>query len=492
MARTTRNADDQTAARSTPGLRVSSDEAFDRDDLVFRRGFVIGHTTGNVPPVFCRVDFPLPVWVHPAAEWATASHEGFSVFVTGAVVHPEIPAMTIADIAELLCKAGQDGLQDVADRLVGRHVLLFGRSSTGFKLQTDSMGLRMVFFGRNTAGAYACSHPGLAEAAFGNLRKTDPPAFYLGWAGIATAYEGLYRLPPNLNLDISSANLERFFPIKPIPQKTIEEAWATAISTAHGAMQAFARRGPLLISLTAGLDSRTTLAALGPDLWHKCTFFTYHSGAAITGTDVEIAQVISDRLGLDLTTFVINHVPVDRRIVTIVQKNSVGRHGHFLAAAYHTLFSQKNVLHLRTNLLELGRSNLFYKAGRRFKDGVNTPETMAEYYRRLIAQTGVGPMEVYVDMFRESYEVCSLARAFEFASSWDLFFVEHRMGAWMGNVPLESDVAFETAIAFNSRNVIASIMGVPEAIRATSNYLTDEILRKIPGIEDVPLNPKPS
>ncbi|MFN3866699.1 MAG: hypothetical protein ACK4MD_08315, partial [Demequina sp.] len=42
----------------------------------------------------------------------------------------------------------------------------------------------------------------------------------------------------------------------------------------------------------------------------------------------------------------------------------------------------------------------------------------------------------------------------------DLMYWEHRMGAWHGQVVLESDIAFETVSLYNSRLVISALMSV--------------------------------
>lgn len=92
--------------------------------------------------------------------------------------------------------------------------------------------------------------------------------------------------------------------------------------------------------------------------------------------------------------------------------------------------------------------------------------------------------------FMEYIERTDYAATVGLASPWDLYFVEHRMGAWLAGVLLESDIAFDTVIAFNSREVVRHIMGVPQAERANPGYLQARLARMLPEIASIPINPK--
>ena len=75
-------------------------------------------------------------------------------------------------------------------------------------------------------------------------------------------------------------------------------------------------------------------------------------------------------------------------------------------------------------------------------------------------------------------------------STWDLFFIEHRMGAWRTGIIEESDIAFRTINLFNSRRILRNFYGVPEASRSTGNALKAILDRELPELKDIPFNPK--
>ena len=64
------------------------------------------------------------------------------------------------------------------------------------------------------------------------------------------------------------------------------------------------------------------------------------------------------------------------------------------------------------------------------------------------------------------------------------------MGAWQGGVVLESDISFNTVIAFNSREVVRHFMGVPQEIRCSSPNLRDRLEALLPEVKDIPINPR--
>jgi hypothetical protein len=64
------------------------------------------------------------------------------------------------------------------------------------------------------------------------------------------------------------------------------------------------------------------------------------------------------------------------------------------------------------------------------------------------------------------------------------------MGAWHSGVVAESDVAFDTIIAFNSRNIIKRFMGVPQQTRFRSESLHERLQRLLPEIAQIPINPR--
>lgn len=453
----------------------------------YARGFVVGAVRAGLPPQFRRVPFEVPLYVHERTRFGIAQTRQGVVALLGEAVHPAHPELDLDGLAALL-SARPSTRQAEIDQLIGRFVVIYGSGPADMVLQTDAIAMRSVFFTKTEDGVIAGAHAKLvAEQTLGRGRPVDRMPIVLGCPGLATPYAEVYRLPPNVELALQSGLLRRFFPLAPIPTVSIEAAWELAFARAGAAVAAWTGRRSLLLSLTGGLDTRTTLAAVR-DSWSRIDFFTYDRGEASQAIDRRVAADIARRLGLRHSEFDFSQDAFDATLLDIVKGNSYGNHGRKLACAYLARFGTDRFLHVRTNLLELGRSNLFaandHLAG--FGGGPVDAESMARFYMRA---GKVAPNERVHPAFEHYVDSTGFAKVRAFASAWDLYFVEHRMGAWHAGIVLESDIAFDTVIAFNSREVIRMLMGVPQERRAKSSYLVKKLSEALPELADIPINP---
>src|SRR5690606_30903375 len=205
--------------------------------------------------------------------------------------------------------------------------------------------------------------------------------------------------------------------------------------------------------------------------------------------DVRVASDIAAVLKLKHQLIAYGKLVPEPEIMEAIKSNTFCAHQHVLSCAYNKHFGVNRYVHVRTNLMELTRSNLYAYFGKNpaFTEGLNSARKWAEFYCMPKTLTFT---EAAHAAFIKNYEDANLETALKFASPWDLYFVEHRMGAWQAGVVAESDVAFDTIIAFNSREIIKSFMGVPQRLRATSPMLKKKIMELIPEISDIPINPK--
>ncbi len=179
----------------------------------------------------------------------------------------------------------------------------------------------------------------------------------------------------------------------------------------------------------------------------------------------------------------------DASVIAAINENTFGFHQQKLACAYKRQFGNQQFLHVRTNLLELARANLYGYNNKRpgLTGGPATARQMARFYA---FAGGLAFSEEQVAAFDEYVAMTEFACALKFASAWDLFFIEHRMGAWHSGVVAESDVAFDTVVAFNSRDMIKRILGIPEQTRTADNILRGRLADMLPEISGIPINPK--
>ncbi|MCD0501732.1 hypothetical protein [Bordetella petrii] len=460
-------------------------------DILYPLGFVIGKALSWVPDHYRKIDFPCPLYVNANTRYGLSRVPYRIAMVIGEPIHPDHIGLDQQGIAELLLSHWHQKQSEI-DKLVGRFAVILMEDSGKIEIQTDAIGLRAVYFSRTSQGVVAGSHAKLVARAANGGEAVEFRQFYtLGYPGINTLYSRVYRLPPNNSLFLDTGELRRFFPTDHIPVTSLEESWDHAFSRAQQVVRGLTLRSerPVLVSLTGGLDSRSTLAATR-GIWEKLDFFTYVSGQHPQHElDVLVASDLAAILGLRHQIIAYGHLTPDPKVMEAIKSNSFSIHQRNLSCAYLEHFGSHRYVHVRTNLMELARSNLFEHHGSHpaFPNGPNSIEKLAEYYCMVGKRE---PSKQIVEAFTRQFDEANTATALQFVSAWDLFFIEHRMGAWQAAVVTESDVAFDTIIAFNSREIIKKFIGVPQTIRSTSKYLQKKIRTLLPEISDIPINPR--
>ena len=458
------------------------------ETLRYPLGFLIGADAEGIADHFRPIEFPVPLAVHPKTQIAVARNDGEPLAILGEAVHPDLPHLDLQGIANHLHR-NTGTRQAEVDKLVGRFALIQSRTGGDLAIQTDAIGMRTVYYSLSDSGVIAGSHAKLvAGARPGGEKRKDRP-YRWGYPGITTPYSSVFRLPPNCELSLGKGILQRFFPISVLPETGIEDAWDLAFDRAGTTIEALAKRRNLLLSLSAGLDSRTSLAACR-NLWPEIKFFTYH-GQPKNEIDARIAPVLAKSLGLQHVFVHDSRDVSNTEVLKIISANTFTTHKRRLAGAYHSCFGEHFYLHIRSNLLEIARSNLFRRFGKRprFRDGPSSAQSMTDVYR---VSAGLKPENSahVLPAFEHNIAATDYESTIGKASPWDLYFVEHRMGAWHAGVLLESDVSFDTVIAFNSREVVSHFMGVPEEVRCSSPHLAERLQMLLPEIKHIPVNPK--
>lgn len=76
----------------------------------------------------------------------------------------------------------------------------------------------------------------------------------------------------------------------------------------------------------------------------------------------------------------------------------------------------------------------------------------------------------------------------------DLLYWEQRCGNWASNLTAELDIACENLMVFNNRELLTTLLGVPESLRQTEYpRLFIELIRRMqPGLLSVPFRIGPA
>jgi hypothetical protein len=115
------------------------------------------------------------------------------------------------------------------------------------------------------------------------------------WVGYETSFKDVKRIKPNHYLDLESGLTTRFFPLQSSPPSPFKVASKKASKIVEGILKSATRRGPVMMGLTAGWDSRLLLAASRYSRKDILYFTAFHQ-------DSKADLVVSKKMakGLDL------------------------------------------------------------------------------------------------------------------------------------------------------------------------------------------------
>lgn len=448
--------------------------------LLYRNGFVVSEVPIDTPSLFgwnsVRVGTAY-VRLHPETPFLAAQAGGRNLALVGVAFDPEMGIYKEDQVLAGLLAAGPGREFHAAlDRLAGRFALIVqdgGRT----ELYQDAMGSRSVFYS-SKGFPVAASHAEIVADIIGtrfadffvpfltsrNYQQRDVK--YL--PGVATPYEHVVQLTPNTKLIVAQQKVERFWPREEMGSApTNEEATAALVTHLHGLRWYLAVNGrrPVL-GLTAGTDSRGVFAATKDS---NPVIFTYvrSESANMTGSaDARTAAAIAGAYGLDPQVW-----PIHNRLTLNQTSDS-------LSAA----FRRSTGYYRGPGSPWLGK---LAQAGKKVKDGLFIRgfggEVMRGFYQsqdKRITKVNVQQLSNAYDVNAGSHVTRSFFEDMMNRTSLnadsimgydpnDIFYWEHRMGTW-GSVSMsEADLAMPSMVAYNSRNLFATFMALPQETRAS-------------------------
>jgi hypothetical protein len=381
------------------------------------------------------------------------------VFIIGPAADTSSDGRSGQEIAAALCRHlehSEEELLSATDALAGRFVVIFRGESGSLRLVGDACGTRPIAYA--ASGGIAAMHAKLVADNLGGASGVPLRSRYRwGYPGAGTPYDGVRLLLPNTVLGFESGEVRRFFPrglIQPISTGEAAEEITQRLVRCLGTVAA---SGPLVLSLTAGQDSRATLSAIisGGIMTEA---FTYVTQDPSTRADAEIAEAISREFGIAHTVITVGvDTPLRASFDWVLRRNTFGCHGYRVYQEIWEHYRDRQVAHIRSNLVEVGRA--FW--GQRRED-VRSGTGMADLFIRL-QKRNISPEEC-VDV-KSLFDDFIMASGFPGPESGidlrQLFYWEHRMGSWLSQVIIEGDPAFETVIPWNCRRILECLLAVP-------------------------------
>lgn len=468
---------------------------------LFARGYLISASTADAAPSHW-VEVSLPnaqsLWHDPRTPHVVAKSGRSRLHVVGdlySVRHPRWSGHRVAkSLARAISRSDQH-FYEALDMVHGRFVLLYyGGSTPSPRITSDATGMRAIFYA--PGAPIVGSHAALVAAAIGEVRVPSPFLGY-GQFGRSSGFGGVMLVTPNHELDIAASLMRRYWPREPIEAHTAQDsAELTRTLLAHSLAGVARRHTRLTVSLTAGTDSRTSLAmTVREKITHRVHYVTYvrAAGQWIDDADLETSRMLVELFGLRHHVFKLADAgPVPPEWRALLEANST--HPHLPTVAYVYAHSEEIVdsVHLRSNLSEIGRC--FYLRKRTHMGAPTTGADLAEIYFHSMHHGIAPPTEgrsVAVAAFEEMFEATEFAAGARYVDGRDLFYWEHRMGSWHSQVVSESDVAFDSLSLYNSRAVLTAMLSAPQEDRLADTHLHELLYSVDPRLLEIPLNKRP-
>lgn len=433
--------------------------------------------------------------VHPDLHISVAHDSTKSLTLLGYMFDPARYQLSNQEILNRVLAATKDfdSLILSLKPYAGRYALFYLDNACLYVVQ-DALALREVYYcqrenlvvcGSQTNLLVRYSHPHIKESSdpeLLNFLQNQLPHIRNGrlWPGDGTPFESIKHLLPNHCLDIARLRSYRYWPNSQINRLELDEAVSKSAAFLQGALKAAAHRYPLMMAVTAGLDSRALLAA-SREISDSIYFFINKKGELTDwSNDIRIPKEIFSRIGIP---FHIHHVPqgVSEDFRSIFLQNTMYARDMLLPVIYNVYYKQHSD---KINILgvgEVGRTKFF-----------NEPKNLTPYYL------------AYMLRYRKSSHAVKecdawlkgakpVARQYGL-NIMTLFWWEVLIGNWGAVGNSESDIAIEEFDPYNSHFLYETFLSVDSRYRTLKdNILFKELIRFMwPQLLDVPDNPPES
>ncbi|GAA2943848.1 hypothetical protein ACFO7V_03080 [Glutamicibacter bergerei] len=351
-------------------------------------------------------------------------------------------------LVALLADSDKLSLEELLATVTGRFALFtFG---TVNEVRQDSSGMRSVYFGKDVVASHAklaALQVGLAPSVFTvEYMKANDLACT---PGNYTEFREVKVLTPNLVLDIDSLSVRRVYDGSLAFSLTPGEAANCIIESSKNQLPWLVKKKPI-VSLSAGLDSRTTVALLA-DICDHLTAFSYDSGTKknsnLSSHDVEIAGEISRILDIPFEVINFGSEIITDDVMLIMRDNHYKAHSRKLALAYVKKISGR--INIRSNVYGIGRDT-YGKRNIDISDGLGMCR---------LANGSRNRDEHAVTAFNEFIDYTSFPLHADVPAK-DLFLWEHRIGVWQSAIYAESDLSHSSHVLINNLESLKQLLSV--------------------------------
>lgn len=454
-----------------PATDAAVPQADDYGHLLWARGYLLTAERSAPPHPWWRTEEIGSRLLHydPRLELSVARDGATFVAILGIAIDVSDWLTGLGDIAQKLLDhrlRSRSSMIRALDHVSGRYIVIDGRGEHAW-IQGDAANTRSIYYSTTTDACASHSHL-LATVTGAPPHPNFPDPNRLAdefrtyaMPGTATPWAGIRVLTPNTDMLLSARNISRFYPRQPITHRDPHQIIDHLGPLLERQLELLAREHKLLISLTAGLDSRTTLA-VSRTVADQAEYFCYEFPEVRTGTvgkksrDSEISRELAARVGVDFHTIPMPFKYPQEPLLSVTNANAE-LFAHPALGASHLTSPLQGRLHIRSNHYEISRK-WWHTVGE-----WRTPVDPKEMARALTEYRGEGAP--FVEEFERFWATTDFQSTEGLVDQHELFYWEHRMGTWITHFLAESDIAYESYTVINARHIYEWMLSAPDRLR---------------------------
>jgi hypothetical protein len=435
---------------------------FDRAKYYRRRQFVLG-------PEYLdyfgwkkiKITEGLHLTVHPDLSVTSAAKDDRTATLLGYVIDAYSPGKGNEEILRGFIEQpiSLENIFPILERLCGRFVLIITGPDISV-LFHDACGLRQVNYCLNGNNSIWCaSQPETLAEKFGYSYDEEAiafrklPEFRMSLEDFAlvntkTPYREVKYLLANHYLDLKHGTAHRYWPVPGcFTPLSVPESIQRCSRLLRNAVGAAARRFELKAGITAGSDSRKSLAA-ARDVKDLIYFFT-HTPMTSHKVDWEVPSRLLPKLGLEHHRLDVSEMSPDFRALYEASATwARERHGHIAFSALNHFGPDATVLN--SNISEYSQvwywlpKSMINGTGVAILKGLNSPAAISDF-------------QAWYELARPVCDQCEM-------NVLVLFQLELR-SRWVANTYAECDIAYESFNPYNNRAIFCAELSVKESKR---------------------------
>jgi len=467
-------------------------KSIDYDRLIYRRQFLLVPEGVTGPEgwerhVICNGKKML--YVHPDLDYCEFEKDGKRAVLLGYIFDWQRPQDTDLDILRrLICaKGGFDELLRATFDFSGRFALIYEDEST-CRLFHDAAGQREVYYHVGESGVSCGSQLPILKQYLSLEDNPDREVceFYVSkdfinskknWFGDFTIYKDTRGLKPNFYLDLIEGCAVRYWPTEPLEPKSLDWAVEIGSNMLCGFMDAASRRKSLVLPVTAGWDSRVTLAATRKISSKVDYFIIKFSRMDERHVDIRIPKKLFKKLGIPFNVMDAS-APIDEKFADIFRQNAAYPKEENLPGIYNVLYSsyegRVNMPGHVSDIVKNYRGKIELPTGELFSGHVGY-----DCANKFAAKT--------CDLWLEDTKELARKMNIDLLS---LFYWEETINS-QASQRTESDIAVDEYCVFSCRNLLANLLSVDSVYRGKFNcVLYRKMMERMwPQVLSEPMNP---